>query len=53
MENASQHHTWINPEKAHYYQVHLDRELFGHWTLRIVWGGTGFSTKFLVGTGRS
>ncbi len=25
------------------YQVHLDRDLFGDWTLRKVWGGTGSS----------
>ncbi len=39
MEEHSQHHAWVHPEKARYYQVHLERDLFGHWTLRKVWGG--------------
>ncbi len=39
MEEPSQHHAWVHPAKARYYQVHLDQDLFGHWTLRKVWGG--------------
>lgn len=41
MEAPPQHHTWINPTKARYYQVHLAQDLFGDWTLRKVWGGIG------------
>jgi len=33
--------SWINPEKARYYQVFLDQDLFGDWTLIKVWGGIG------------
>ncbi len=39
MEEPSQHQAWVHPDKARYYQVHLDRDLFGDWTLRKVWGG--------------
>ena len=39
MDEIPQHHTWINPERARYYHVHLDRDLFGDWTLCKVWGG--------------
>ena len=43
MEEPSQHYAWVHPAKARYYQVHLDRDLFGDWTLRKVWGGIGSS----------
>lgn len=39
MAETSQHHAWVHPAKARYYQVYLDRDLFGEWTLRKVWGG--------------
>ena len=51
MEEPSQHHGWIHPEKARYYQVHLDRDLFGHWTLRKVWGGIDSSRGRMHNTG--
>jgi len=41
MDQPPQHGFWVNPEKARYYQVHLDRDLLGDWTLRTVWGGIG------------
>ena len=41
MEPRAQSLYWVNPEKARYYQVHLDRDLLGDWTLRTVWGGIG------------
>jgi hypothetical protein len=31
---------WINSEKARYYLVVLDPELFGDWTLIKVWGAS-------------
>ena len=34
-----QHHAWVITKSARYYQVHLDRDLFGDWTLLKVWGG--------------
>ena len=43
MDESPQHHAWVNPEKARYYQVHLALDLFGDWTLRKVWGGIGSS----------
>ena len=30
---------WINAEKSRYYHAHLDNDLFGGWTLVLVWGG--------------
>ena len=41
MDGSPQQLSWINLEKARYYQVHLVRDLFGDWTLRKVWGGIG------------
>jgi len=32
-------HRWINPKKGRYYQAHLDTDLFGGWTLVVIWGG--------------
>jgi hypothetical protein len=43
--------TWVHPEKARYYQAHLDRDLFGEWTLRKVWGGLQSRRGRLVSTG--
>jgi len=39
MTQPTQHLFWVNHQKARYYQVHLDRDLLGDWTLRTVWGG--------------
>jgi hypothetical protein len=41
MTDLSQHIAWIHPAKARYYQIHLDQDLFGDWTLLKVWGGLG------------
>ena len=41
MTPSATQRSWINPEKARYYQVHLARDLFGDWTLRKVWDGIG------------
>jgi len=41
METSPQHQIWVNPDKARYYEVHLDRDLLGDWALRKVWGGLG------------
>ena len=30
---------WINPEKARYYRVVLEQDLFGVWNLIACWGG--------------
>jgi hypothetical protein len=51
MDDSPHHHSWINPEKARYYQVHLARDLFGDWTLRKVWGGTGSRRGRMHSTG--
>lgn len=53
MAEAPQHHAWIHPEKGRYYQVHLDRDLFGGWTLRKVWGGINSSRGGMHNTGIS
>ena len=37
MAEVSQHHAWVHPAKTRYYQIHLDLDLFGDWTLRTVW----------------
>jgi hypothetical protein len=29
MTPSSKQRTWVNPEKARYYQVYLDQDLFG------------------------
>jgi len=41
MTPSATQRSWINPEKARYYQVFLDRDLFGDWTLIKVWSGIG------------
>jgi hypothetical protein len=51
MDSSSQYHAWVNPEKARYYQVHLARDLFGDWTLRKAWGGTGSHRGRMHSTG--
>ena len=32
---------WVNPKTARYYQVDFVQDLFGDWTLILVWGGLG------------
>lgn len=51
MEQSTQHHAWVNPDKARYFQVHLDRNLLGDWTLLKVWGGTGSHRGRMHSTG--
>lgn len=34
-------HSWIQTEKARYYQAFLVKDLFGEWTLIMAWGGLG------------
>jgi len=51
MDDTPQHHAWVNPEKSRYYRVHLDRDLFGDWTLRKVWGGIDSSGGRMHNTG--
>ena len=51
MAPSSKQLAWINPEKARYYQVHLDRDLLGDWTLIKVWGGIGSNHGRLHSTG--
>ena len=51
MDTPSQHHAWVNPEKARYYQVHLDQDLLGDWTLLKVWGGLGSRRGRMHNTG--
>ena len=38
-QQQSHHESWVHPEKARYYAVYLERDLFGEWNLRKVWGG--------------
>lgn len=51
MANTATQHSWINPEKARYYQVFLDQDLFGDWTLLKVWGGIGSNRGRMHSTG--
>ena len=51
MEAPPQHRAWVNPAKARYYQVFLDRDLFGEWTLIKVWGGIGSNRNRMHSTG--
>jgi len=44
-------HSWINPEKARYYQVSLDQDLFGDWILIKVCGGIGSNRGRMHSTG--
>ncbi|WP_295542114.1 WGR domain-containing protein [uncultured Thiohalocapsa sp.] len=41
----------MNPEKARYYQVFLDQDLFGDWTLVKIWGGIGSNRGRMHSTG--
>lgn len=51
MATSATQHSWINPEKARYYQVFLDQDLFGDWTLIKVWGGIGSNRGRIHSTG--
>lgn len=51
MANTATQRSWINPEKARYYQVFLDQDLFGDWTLIKVWGGIGSNRGRMHSTG--
>jgi hypothetical protein len=51
MTPSATQHSWINPEKARYYQVFLDQDLFGDWTLIKVWGGIGSNRGRMHSTG--
>ena len=51
MAPSSKQLAWINPEKARYYRVHLDQDLFGDWTLIKVWGGIGSNRGRMHSTG--
>ncbi len=51
MDAPSQHHTWVNPEKARYYQIHLGQDLLGDWALLKVWGGLGSRRGGMHNTG--
>ena len=35
---SQQGQRWINPEKARYYRVVLEKDLFGNWSLIACWG---------------
>ena len=48
---SSQHYAWVNPEKARYYRVSLEPDLFGDWTLLKVWGGIGSRLGGMKGSG--
>ena len=51
MTPTSTQRTWINPEKARDYQVFLNQDLFGDWTLIKVWGGLGSNRGRMYSTG--
>jgi len=51
MTLSATQHSWINPEKARYYRVFLDQDLFGDWTLIKVWGGIGSNRGRMHSTG--
>ena len=51
MTPSATQRSWINPEKARYYQVFLDQDLFGDWTLIKVWGGIGSNRGRMHSTG--
>jgi hypothetical protein len=51
MTTSAIQRSWINPEKARYYQVFLDQDLFGDWTLIKVWGGIGSNRGRMHSTG--
>ena len=51
MAHTTTRRSWINPEKARYYQVFLDQDLFGDWTLIKVWGGIGSNRDGFASSG--
>ena len=51
MTPSATQRSWINPEKARYYQVFLDQDLFGDWTLIKVWGGIDSNRGRMHSTG--
>ena len=51
MTTSATQRSWINPEKARYYQVFLDQDLFGDWTLIKVWRGIGSNRGRMHSTG--
>lgn len=51
MTPSATQRSWINPEMARYYQVFLDQDLFGDWTLIKVWGGIGSNRGRMHSTG--
>ncbi len=51
MTPSATQRSWINPEKARYYQVFLDQDLFGDWTLITAWGGIGSNRGRMHSTG--
>ena len=42
---------WVHREKHRYYQVYLEQDLFGDWSLRIVWGGIASRRGRMKSTG--
>jgi len=51
MTAPTHHHAWRHPEKARNYRVYLERDLFGDWSLRNVWGGVGSGRGRMHNTG--
>jgi hypothetical protein len=51
MAHTATQRSWISAEKARYYQVFLDQDLFGDWTLIKVWGGIGSNRGRMHSTG--
>jgi hypothetical protein len=51
MPPSATQRSWINPEKARYYKVFLNQDLFGDWTLIKVWGGIGSNRGRMHSTG--
>jgi hypothetical protein len=51
MPPSATQRSWINPEKARYYQVFLDQDMFGDWTLITAWGGIGSNRGRMHSTG--
>ena len=51
MTDTATQRSWINADKARYYLVVLDQDLFGDWTLIKVWGGIGSNRGRMHSTG--
>lgn len=51
MTHSATQRCWINSEKARYYQVFLDQDLLGDWTLIKIWGGIGSNRGQMHSTG--